>query len=139
MKKLTKKYIPLFLTIIIVLFSIPTNIGAVGTVVSDTTLIDGIYQIRNAQTGQYMTVTGGSVSPGINITQNTNSYAEYQQFLVKSVGNGEYTIQPVHADNIAVSTPSAGGGTPVKLATFNSSDSSQIFTITKAVQILIMQ
>ena len=113
------------------MISVPSSINAVGSVVDETTLTDGIYQIRNAQTGQYMTATGGSVSPGMHLTQNTNSYVSYQQFLVKSVGNGEYTIQPMHADGIAVSTPSAGGGTLVKLATLNSSDNSQRFTITK--------
>ena len=35
---------------------LPITASAVGTIVDDTILKSGIYQIKNAQTGQYMTV-----------------------------------------------------------------------------------
>ena len=110
---------------------LPITASAVGTIVDDTILKSGIYQIKNAQTGQYMTVSNGATTQGSRLTQNNNTYADYQQFLVTPIGNGEYTIRPLHASDLAVCTQSSGAGTAVTVSSFNSSDSTQIFTISK--------
>ena len=95
------------------------------------TINSGIYQIKNVATGKYLTVTGQGTSSGTTTEQRTNSYGDHQQFLIKSVGNCEYTIQPIHATEMAISTQSSSNGSDVTLAVFDSTDSAQRFTISQ--------
>ena len=97
----------------------------------DAGIVDGIYQIKNAASGKYLTVTGQGTAVGTKLEQRTNSYEDHQQFLVRSIGNYEYTIQPLHATGMALSTQSANTGTNVTLASYNANDNAQIFSISK--------
>lgn len=92
-------------------------------------IANGIYQIKNAYTGQYMQVSGKATSAGTKIQQNKNTYEDHQHFLIKSVGNNEYTIQPIHAPSMAICTTSANSGTAVTLANYDSSNVNQRFSI----------
>ena len=97
----------------------------------DAGIEDGIYQIKNAASGKYLTVTGQGTTAGTKLEQRTNSYGDHQQFLVRSIGNYEYTIQPLHATGMALSTQSANTGTNVTLASYNANDNAQVFSISK--------
>lgn len=90
---------------------------------------DGIYQIKNVHTGQYMQVSGKATTVGAKIQQNANTFEDHQQFLIKSVGNNEYTIQPIHAMSMAICTTSANSGTAVTLASYDSNSTNQRFSI----------
>ena len=90
---------------------------------------DGIYQIKNVHTGQYMQVSGKATTVGTKIQQNANTFEDHQQFLIKSVGNNEYTIQPIHAMSMALCTTSANSGTAVTLASYDSNSTNQRFSI----------
>ena len=93
------------------------------------TMVDGIYQIKNAHTGQYMQASVEATTAETKIQQNNNSYEDYQHFLIRSVGNNEYTIQPVHALNMAICTTSANSGTAVTLTNYDSNNINQRFSI----------
>ena len=97
----------------------------------DAGIVDGIYQIKNAASGKYLTVTDQGTTAGTKLEQRSNSYGDHQQFLVRSIGNYEYTIQPLHATGMALSAQSADTGTNVTLASYNANDNAQIFSISK--------
>lgn len=95
----------------------------------NVSISDGIYQIKNAHTGQYMQVAGKATNVGTYIQQGGNAFEDHQHFLIKSVGNNEYTIQPIHAMSMAVCTTTGNSGTAVTLASYDSSSENQRFSI----------
>ena len=68
-------------------------------------LMEGIYQIRNAATDRYVQVNNAATGSGsvVGLTnEHFNDYGDHQQFLVRKVGNNEYTFQPLHALSMGV-------------------------------------
>lgn len=59
---------------------------------STSATLDGVYYLRNANSGKYLDVAGASASDGANIHQWSFNGGENQKFKLVSDGNGNYSI-----------------------------------------------
>ena len=59
---------------------------------SSSTVTEGIYYIKNVNSGKYLDVVNGSADNGTNIQQWTYNGYDSQKFQIKSDGNGYYYI-----------------------------------------------
>ena len=71
---------------------------------------EGIYQLRNANTGKYMEVQNGGSTNGSKLIQAIQSSSNYQKFYVKPIGTNEYCLLPVHITTKAVDIPNWNQG-----------------------------
>lgn len=127
---INKKIISLTLTFLCV-FSITFFSIKVSADETTTTLPNGIYQIKNAQTELYMSVMGNDSTSSQFLRQYPNTYEQYQQFIVKNVGNGEYIIQPIHLNNMVLNLAMPTVGMTPFAATYVEGSSAQLFYIEK--------
>jgi hypothetical protein len=74
------------------------------------TTLSGNYYIRN-KNGLYMDVTGGSVSDGAKMIQNTYAGSTSQQFQFTHVADGVYQIRNIRSGkNLTIASSSASNG-----------------------------
>ena len=65
---------------------------------------DGIYLLRNNNSGKYLEVPGGTTQWGIQLVSSDFSNRQSLQWKVKNIGNNVYTIRPMHAQENALDT-----------------------------------
>ena len=88
---------------------------------------NGVYYIRNHNSGKYIDVIGQSTESAKTIHQWNFHGGPSQQWKITHVGNNWYTIRPQHAPNMAmdVYNNSAGNGAKVQQFTYHGRDNQQ--------------
>ncbi len=69
-----------------------TATSSVGSSYTEATIQDGVYYLKNVNSGKYLDVANGSADNGTNIQQWTFNGYDAQKFQIKSDGNGYYYI-----------------------------------------------
>ena len=90
-------------------------------------ITNGVYYIRNHNSGKYIDVIGQSTESAKTIHQWNFHGAPCQQWKITHVGNNWYTIRPQHAPNMAmdVYNNSSGNGVKVQQFTYHGRDNQQ--------------
>ena len=66
---------------------------------------EGLYKLKNTQTGKYMEVQNGGTANQSKLIQANNASHDYQMFYVKAIGSNEYFIIPYHASSKTIDIP----------------------------------
>ncbi len=90
-----------------------------------SSVANGVYYIRNQNSGKYIDVSGQYASNDTNIHQWSFHSDPCQQWQITGVGGGWYTIRPQHATGMAmgVQNGSTADGADIRQYTYNGSDS----------------
>ena len=99
-------------------------------------IADGVYYIRNLNSGKYMDINWARTADGTEVIQYGFHGDLNQQFKVTRESDGYYSIKPMHCQSSALDLRSVSGansnGTDAQIRTFRNY-TEQKFTITNAV------
>ena len=92
---------------------------------------DGVYMIKNKNSGKYLDVEYGGTANETNVSQHAYNGADNQKWYLEFLNDGMYSIRPLHAPAMALNVYYGGSAnnTNVQIYTFNTNDSASRWTI----------
>ena len=92
---------------------------------------DGVYMIKNKNSGKYLDVDYGGTANETNVSQHAYNGADNQKWYLEFQNDGLYAIYPLHAPTKALNVYNAGSAnnTNVQIYSFYENDSASLWTI----------
>ena len=92
---------------------------------------DGVYMIKNKNSGKYLDVDYGGTANETNVSQHAYNGADNQKWYLEFLNDGLYSVRPLHAPAKALNVYNAGtaNNTNVQIYSFNPNDNACLWTI----------
>ena len=92
---------------------------------------DGVYMIKNKNSGKYLDVDYGGTANETNVSQHAYNGADNQKWYLEFLNDGLYSVRPLHAPTKALNVYNAGtaNNTNVQIYSFNPNDNACLWTI----------